>query len=283
MTHRFRLVDVFAQAPLRGNPVAVILDSDGLDADEMMRVTRWLNFSETTFLQPSTSTEADYRVRIFTLERELPFAGHPTLGSAHAWLEAGGVPKHGDEIVQECGAGFVRIRRDGEGRLAFAAPPLERSGRLDEAKIEEITRVLGIARSSVLDAQWCDNGPGWAAVLLPSANDVLGLTPARSHPSRLEIGVVGLYEPGSPAAYELRALFSDQHGVLREDPVTGSLNAAVAQWLIDAGRVRPPYLASQGACVGSEGWVHISRDLVGQVWVGGGTTTLFEGEARLGG
>lgn len=281
MTNRFHIVDVFSDQPFAGNPVAVVFDAEGLDHDAMMRITRWLNLSETTFLQPSTVTEADYRVRIFTLERELPFAGHPTLGSVHAWLMAGGVPQNEQEIVQECGAGLVRIRRE-DDRLLFAAPPLERSGPLPDARLQEIQTVLGVSPGAIVDSQWCDNGPGWAAVLMHSANDVLALRPARSHPTRLEIGVVGPYPPGSPEAFELRAFFSDQHGILREDPVTGSLNAAVAQWLVGSGRVRAPYVASQGTCVGSLGRVHIAEDLVGQIWVGGTARTLVTGEIRTG-
>lgn len=282
MGSRFQLVDVFSEQPYGGNPVAVVLDGEGLDADAMMRITRWLNLSETTFLQPSTVTEADYRVRIFTLERELPFAGHPTLGSAHAWLTAGGTPQDAQAIVQECGAGLVRIRRE-EDRLLFAAPPRRRSGPLPAETLAEVTAALEVSPGAVVESQWCDNGPGWAAVLLESANEVLALRPRHTHPVPLYVGAVGPYPPGSPEAFEVRAFFTDQHGALREDRVTGSLNAAVAQWLVGNGRVHAPYVASQGTCMGCQGRVHVAQDLVGQIWVGGVAHTLFSGEAELGG
>ncbi len=278
MTIPFQLVDVFSEQPFTGNPVAIVFAGDELDTAAMQRITRWLNLSETCFLQPPTDPEADYRVRIFTLERELPFAGHPTLGTAHAWLRAGGEPRHEREIVQECGAGLIRLRRE-DGRLSFAAPPLQRSGPLEESTLSEITGVLGISPAQVVASAWCDNGPGWAAVLLSSADDVLALKPASSHPTRIDIGVVGPYAPGSPQAIELRAIFSDHTGALREDPVTGSLNASVAQWLIESGRVQAPYVASQGTRVEAQGRIHITRDAAGQVWVGGATHTLFAGEA----
>ncbi|MFD1610733.1 PhzF family phenazine biosynthesis protein [Sphingomonas tabacisoli] len=273
----FSLVDVFGVADFSGNPVAVVHDATDLDTEQMQRITRWLNLSETTFLLPPTDAKADYRVRIFTLDREMPFAGHPTLGTCHAWLEAGGKPRNPDEIVQECGAGLVPVRRS-EGRLAFAAPPLIRSGPVEEEKLAEIAGVLGISRDRILDAAWADNGPGWVAVLLGSANEVLALSPARHHPSRMEIGVVGPYPAGSEAAYEVRAIFSDPFGGLIEDPVTGSLNASVAQWMLGSGRVTAPYTAAQGTKLGRTGRVSVEQ-ADGEIWIGGATHTLFGGRA----
>jgi len=276
----FRLVDVFGADDFSGNPLAVIADADGLETDAMQAITRWLNLSETTFLLPPTRVGADYRVRIFTPARELPFAGHPTLGSCHAWLEAGGRPRGERTIVQECGAGLIPIRRDGAGRLAFAAPPLIRGGPVDEADIARIASVLRIDRSAIVDAQWCDNGPGWVVVMLASAQAVLAVDPVRHHKARVDIGIVGPHPAGGEAAFEIRALFSDAHGALVEDPVTGSLNASVAQWLFASGRARGGYVAAQGACIGRAGRIHIEQDGEGQVWVGGRTTTLFGGATQ---
>ncbi len=281
MTRPFRLVDVFGTDAFSGNPLAVIADAEGLDTDEMQRIARWLNLSETAFLLAPTTPEADYRVRIFTLAHELPFAGHPTLGSCHAWLEAGGRPR-GARVVQECGAGLVPIRRDGD-TLAFAAPPLLRSGPVDEAELAEVAAVLRVARADIVDAAWADNGPGWIAVLLASAEAVLAVEPARHHPRRIDIGLVGAHPAGSSAAWEVRALFSDAHGALIEDPVTGSLNAAIAQWLFSSGRVRDGYIAAQGTRLGRTGRVRVERDGDGQVWIGGRTATLFAGVAGGGG
>jgi PhzF family phenazine biosynthesis protein len=275
---RFQLIDVFGEQAFTGNPVAVVHDADDLSSEQMLQITRWLNLSETTFLLPPTLPEADYRVRIFTLERELPFAGHPTLGTAHAWLTAGGRPQRNGTIVQQCGAGLIPVRRSAQ-RLAFTAPPLVRSGPVERDKLDEIIGVLGVDRERVVEAAWCDNGPGWAVVLLDSVDTVLALEPARAHPSRIYTGVVGLYPPGGPLAAELRAVFSDQTGALREDPVTGSLNAAVAQWLIGSGHLAPPYVAGQGQCVGRAGRIYVSRNDDGDIEVGGQTHTLFDGVA----
>jgi len=276
MPRPFQLVDVFGQGDFTGNPLAVVLDAEGLDGETMQRITRWLNLSETTFLLPPTTPDADYRVRIFTLDRELPFAGHPTLGSCHAWLTAGGKSRRAAEVVQECGAGLVMIRRDGE-RLAFAAPPLIRTGAVEEAAIVEAARFLGIARDDIQDAQWVDNGPGWMAVMLQSAEAVLALDPMRAYERRIEIGVVGAHAPGGDADYEIRALFSDPYGAIIEDPVTGSLNASVAQWLFASGVRTASYVAAQGTRLGREGRVYIDRDGSGQVWVGGTSRTLLSG------
>jgi len=277
MPRPFQLVDVFGQGNFTGNPLAVVLDADGLDGDTMQRIARWLNLSETTFLLPPTTAGADYRVRIFTLDRELPFAGHPTLGSCHAWLTAAGQAQRAGEVVQECGAGLVTVRREGE-RLAFAAPPLIRTGPVDEAKLAEAAHILRIDPEKIQDAQWVDNGPGWMAVMLESAEAVLALEPLRAYERRIEIGVVGAHAPGGDADYEIRALFSDPYGAIVEDPVTGSLNASVAQWLFASGARTAGYVAAQGTRLGREGRVYIDRDASGQVWVGGAARTLFSGE-----
>ena len=276
---RIQLVDVFGDGPYRGNPLAVVEDSDGLSTDDMLAITRWLNLSETTFVLPPTQPGADYRVRIFTLDREYPFAGHPTLGTCHAWLASGGKPADPTRVIQECGAGLVPVRRDGE-RLAFRAPPLIRGGSVDPGFVDEVAAVLGIPRTAIVDAQWADNGPGWVAVLLGSAAEVLALEPAADTTRRWDIGVVGPHEPGAECAFELRAVFSDHTHQLREDPVTGSLNASIAQWLIRTGRARPPYVAAQGTRLGRRGRIHIDVDADGEVWVGGRSHTIIAGVQR---
>jgi PhzF family phenazine biosynthesis protein len=276
MTYPFQIVDVFGDGPFTGNPLAVVSSAADLDPALMQRITRWLNLSETTFLLPPSDPGADYRVRIFSLTRELPFAGHPTLGTCHAWLAAGGEPKDPEVIVQDCGAGLVRVRREGP-RLAFAAPQTIRSGAVDAAMLAEIAGVLRISAEAFVDAQWVDNGPGWVAVRLPSAEAVLALDPARSHPRPLDLGVVGAYPAGQQAAFEIRAFFTDPHGALVEDPVCGSLNASVAQWLISSGEAHAPYVVSQGGRLGRRGRIHIARDTQGDTWVGGRTATLFSG------
>jgi predicted PhzF superfamily epimerase YddE/YHI9 len=278
MPRPFAQVDVFTDIPYRGNPVAVVLAADGLSDEDMQRFAHWTNLSETTFVLAPQAAGADYRVRIFTTARELPFAGHPTLGTCHAWLEAGGTPRRAGEIVQECGAGLVPVRRT-EAGLAFAAPPLVRAGPVDEPLARRIAAVLNIGRDEIVDLQWADNGPGWVAVLLASADAVLALRPGDV--GDLDIGVAGPYPPGSPAALEVRALFGKGDGTSAEDPVTGSLNASLGQWLISAGRVSAPYVASQGTVLGRRGRVHVSRDDDGQVWVGGGTVTCISGSVAL--
>jgi PhzF family phenazine biosynthesis protein len=280
MLRRFQQVDVFSPDPLSGNPLAVVLDSEGLATDQMQQFTRWMNLSETTFLLPPTTPDADYRVRIFTLPHELPFAGHPTLGTCHAWLRAGGEPRQADVVVQECGLGLVRIRRT-DAVLAFAAPPLLRSGPVDDALVDQIAAVLLVDRSDIIDAEWADNGPGWVVIVLDSADAVLALEPVATSSGRLDIGVVGRYPEGSEYAYEIRAIFSDGLGGLQEDPVTGSLHAAVAQWLISTGRATAPYVASQGTRLGRTGRPQIDQDADGTVWVGGPTRTYIEGTVDL--
>lgn len=283
MLRRFQQIDVFATKPFSGNPLAVVLDAEGLSTEEMQHFARWTNLSETTFLLPATSPEADYRVRIFTLARELPFAGHPTLGTCHAWLASGGVPREPNLIVQECGAGLVRVRRGNHG-LAFAAPPLLRTGPVEEQFVEQLAEVLGIDRREIVDTQWVDNGPGWVAVLLNSAAKVLALEPALTKyagEGSLDIGLVGPYPPGSECAFEVRAIFSDERGVMREDPVTGSLNASLAQWLLASGRATAPYVVSQGTRLGRAGRPHIIQDADGAVWVEGATAAYIRGEIDI--
>jgi PhzF family phenazine biosynthesis protein len=276
MPRPFRQVDVFTSEPFFGNPLAVVLDAEGLDERVLQTFARWTNLSETTFVLPPTQAEADYRVRIFTPECELPFAGHPTLGTCHAWLESGGVGQREDEIVQECPAGLIRIRRGPHG-LAFAAPPLVRSGGVDEDLVEHIADLLGISRQEIVDSQWVDNGPGWVGVLLRDAEAVLALRPANVD---LDLGVVGPYPDGHDPAFEVRA-FVPATGATAEDPVTGSLNASLAGWLLATGRARAPYVASQGTAIGRRGRVHISTDADGDIWVAGQTVTCVTGAIEL--
>ncbi len=276
MRRPFRQVDVFTDEPYRGNPVAVVHDAAGIDDAALQRFARWTNLSETTFLLPPTSNEADYRVRIFTPVLELPFAGHPTLGTCHAWLEAGGVARDRTVIVQECAAGLVPIRRTPAG-LAFAAPPLVRDGPVDEATIVHAAEVLRIPRAAIVDAQWADNGPGWVAVMLSTAEEVLALRPGYVD---LDLGVVGPHPPGGPAAFEVRAFFP-VNGATVEDPVTGSLNASLAGWLLRTGRATAPYVASQGTALGRAGRAHVSQDADGTIWVGGGTVTCVRGDVEI--
>ncbi|MGI8626149.1 MAG: PhzF family phenazine biosynthesis protein [Geodermatophilaceae bacterium] len=285
MARPFQQVDVFTTTPYLGNPVAVVLDADGLTTEQMQVFAHWTNLSETTFVLPPTQQGADYRVRIFTPVAELPFAGHPTLGTCHAWLAAGhnagaGAGAGGNpdprEIVQQCAAGLVRIRRTSDG-LAFAAPPLLRDGPVDDGLLDRIASMAGISRADIVDAQWADNGPGWVAVLLESAEAVLALRPS---PADLDLGVVGPYPPGSPQAFEVRAFFP-KDGATVEDPVTGSLNAALASWLLRTSRATAPYVVSQGTALGRAGRVHVSRDTDATIWVGGGTVTCIAGQLDL--
>lgn len=273
----FRQVDVFTAEQYRGNPVAVVLDGDGLSDAQMAAFARWTNLSETTFITTATATVADYRLRIFTPGGELPFAGHPTLGSAHAWLECGRTPRSGDDVVQECGAGLVRLRRDG-ARLQFAAPDLLRSGPVDTDTQTTVSRALGLTPARVRAYEWIDNGPGWLGVLLDSADTVLSLEPDFAAFYGLKIGVVGPYPPEGECAYEVRA-FAPSLAV-GEDPVTGSLNAGVGQWLIGAGIAPRRYVASQGTRLQRAGRVHVEC-VDGQVWVGGASTTCIAGQVEL--
>ena len=275
---KFKQVDVFTTIPYHGNPVAVVMDGDDLSTEEMQRFARWTNLSETTFLLRPTVPEADYRVRIFTTDVELPFAGHPTIGTCHAWLEAGGIPNSDGFVIQECEAGLIRLRND-DG-LAFAAPPLVKSGEVDDADLDDVCAVLGINRSAIVDAAWADNGPGWVAVRLVDAEAVLALKPNMAARSASTIGVVGTHPTGSTAAIEVRALFKlgDSHG--SEDPVTGSLNASIAQWLLGDGTLASPYVAAQGTAIGRSGRVHVD-EADDEVWVGGDSVTCIDGTVNL--
>lgn len=281
--HGFRQVDVFSEQPRRGNPVAVVHDADGISEGQMAEFARWTNLSETTFLLPPTDPDADYRLRIFTPGSELPFAGHPTLGSAHAWLEAGGVPADPGRVVQECAAGLVRVRR--AERLAFAAPRLVRSGPVADVDLAGVVVALGLDVADVVDAAWVDNGPGWMGVLVADAEQVLALRPDFGA-LREDVGVVGPRTAASdgPAetACEVRAFCPAGSGIT-EDPVTGSLNAGLAQWL--AGTALPAaYVAAQGTVIGRAGRVHVERvtdDTGDTIWVGGDTTTIVRGEVAF--
>lgn len=274
----FRQVDVFGSGPFSGNPVAVILDADGLTDDQMARIARWTNLAETTFVLRPSSPDADYRVRIFTVAEELPFAGHPTLGTARAWLDAGGAPRRSGAIVQECGVGLVEVRDEGE-RLAFAAPPPLRTGPVAERDLEDALARLRLARHDVVDAAWVDNGPGWMGLLLTDAARVLAVQPdasPRSAPAAY--GVAGLHAAHPEgAALEVRAFIYDSGAPVGEDPVTGSLNASLAQWLLATGRLEAPYVAAQGTALGRAGRVHVSR-AQGEIWVGGATHVAVRGE-----
>jgi PhzF family phenazine biosynthesis protein len=272
----FRQVDVFTTTPYAGNPVAVVLDGEGISTLEMQRFAHWTNLSETTFVLPPSTAGADYHVRIFTPVAELPFAGHPTLGTAHAWLETGGEPARDGVVVQQCGAGLVTVRRTDDG-LAFAAPPLLRSGPVDEPTVRAVASALRLDQGAIVDTQWVDNGPGWVAVLLESADAVLAVRPG--FVGELDIGVAGPHPEGSSEAFEVRAFFA-KDGATVEDPVTGSLNASLAGWLLDSGRASAPYVASQGTVLGRAGKVHITQDHDG-IWVGGGTITCVDGAVEL--
>ena len=307
----FKQVDVFTDQAYLGNPLAVVLESTGLSDEEMQRFARWTNLSETTFVLPPTpagaANGADYRVRIFTPGAELPFAGHPTLGTCHAWLQAGGTPRTGERIVQECGVGLVHIRAEGSS-LAFAAPPLTRSAPVPE-QLARITQALGLKAPQIIAAQLLDNGPVWLGLLLDSVQTVLNLDPDHLALKKMgvKVGVVAVehaapaptliarsnrearaFGPASvassPAAVdeptvEVRA-FAAPVGVT-EDPVTGSLNASLAQWLMADGYAPPAYTASQGSCLGRAGRVQLMRDASGQVWVGGQSVTCINAEVTL--
>jgi PhzF family phenazine biosynthesis protein len=277
MERRVRQVDVFTTEPGLGNALAVVLDGDGLTTEAMQRFATWTNLSETTFVVPSPDPAADYAVRIFTPTAEIPFAGHPTLGTCHAWLETGGMPRDPGTVVQHCGSGLVEVRRTADG-LAFREPPMLRWGPVDEADLERVAVALGIGRDEILDSTWCDNGPGWMAVRLADAARVLDVAIGPS--LHLDLGIVGLYPAGSEAALEVRAAWPE-HGSIVEDPATGSLNAAVARWLVDQGLLRTPYVATQGGAIGRAARFEITRDPDGTLLVGGRSVTLIAGTVDL--
>ncbi|MBS1817398.1 MAG: PhzF family phenazine biosynthesis protein [Acidobacteria bacterium] len=270
---RFTQLDVFTTQPLLGNPLAVVHDAAGLTDLDMAAFARWTNLSETTFLFHPTEPGADYWVRIFTPGGELPFAGHPTLGSAHAWLLAGGRPTRDGEVVQQCGVGLVRVRYTG-ARLAFAAPPLRRSGPADDAMRAQVATALRIEPDAIVALEWVDNGPGWLAVMLADADAVLALRPDFSAMHGLKLGIVGPYAAGGDAHFEVRA-FVPTLGV-PEDPVTGSLNAGLAQWLIGSGRAPARYVARQGRALGRDGRVHVTQE-DGDIWIGGDVVAVVQG------
>ena len=280
-TYSFSQVDVFGRGPLTGNPVAVVHDATGLDDAQLAAFARWTNLSETTFLLPPTSGAADYRLRIFTPAEELPFAGHPTLGSAHAWLEQGGVPAEDGRVVQECGVGLVELRS--EGGLRFRAPELLRFGPVDEATLDRAIASLRVDPGRVARASWIDNGPGWLGLQLRSAADVLELEPDFALMQGLEIGVLGPHTDAdrteTGADQEVRA-FCPEFSV-PEDPVTGSLNAGFAVWLIREGHLPPQYVARQGTAMGRDGRVQVRSDEAGDIWVGGATRTVVSGSVEL--
>ena len=269
----FQQVDVFTTQPFRGNPLAVVVAADTLTEKQMAAFANWTNLSETTFLLRPRAADADYRVRIFTPHGELPFAGHPTLGSCHVWLATGGKPRT-SEVVQECEVGLVRIRR-AKDRLSFQAPKLRREGPLDRETLAQVIAGLHLTHESIVASNWVDNGPGWLAVLLKSREDVLAVRPDYARLAGLRVGVVGPWAPekdGTDAQFEVRAFTAGGY----EDPVTGSLNASVAQWLTGSGIAPPSYVASQGTVLGRAGRVHVERE-GSEIWIGGAVTTCIAG------
>ncbi|MFL6611449.1 MAG: PhzF family phenazine biosynthesis protein [Pseudomonas sp.] len=275
----FKQLDVFSEASLKGNPLAVVLGADGISEERMATFANWTNLSETTFVLAPQHPEADYRVRIFTTSTELPFAGHPTLGSCHAWLEAGGVPK-GQEIVQECGVGLVRIRRSDYG-LAFLAPPLLKSGPLEVDVLERVRKGLGLPAEAIVDAQWVDNGAGWLTLLLKDRQQILTLKPDYYQLRDLAVGVVAPWDPvvdGDAAQFEVRGFIAGDG--MPEDPATGSLNAGLAQWMLSKGLAPSAYVVSQGVTMGRAGRIHVER-IGDEVWIGGAVVTCINGVLTL--
>ena len=276
MKRRFTQVDVFTAIPLKGNPLAVVHDADGLDDAQMQAFANWTNLSETTFLLQPTDPAADYRVRIFTPNGEFKFAGHPTLGSCHAWLQAGGAPKDAARVVQQCGVGLVDIRRDNAG-LAFAAPPLARET-VDAETLARALRALGLDASRVRAASWLDNGTRWIGLMLDSANTVLAIRPDHAALKTLaKVGVIGPH-PDGDADFEVRAFAAAND--IPEDPVTGGLNASLAQWLIGAGMAPSRYGVSQGTAIGRAGRVQVEQ-VGAEVWIGGASVTCVEGSVSF--
>jgi len=267
------LVDVFGSGPLSGNPLGVVHGADGMSADDMLRLTQWLGFSETTFLLPPTDPSADYKVRIFYPGGELPFAGHPTLGSCHAWLAAGGVPKDSGVIVQECGVGLVEVKRD-EERLAFRAPEFTRYGPMSDAERDEAIRLCGVDPDAVVEAVHISNGPEWQLLLLRNDEDVLAANPLAKAPLGTDIGLAGPTGEGAAVDWEIRAFFSDTMERFREDAVTGSFNAGVAVHLFRSGLASGSYRAAQGRKTGANGLIQCDDDGAGRAWIGGKSVTV---------
>ncbi len=259
MTLAVHMVDVFGAGPFSGNPLAVVIGADAMSTDEMQQLTRWFNLSETAFLLPPTHPDADYRVRVFTLDTEMPFAGHPTLGAVMSGSRRDG------------------CRRRRRKSFRNAAPVWSRSGAPTQGELDGARQLLGIEPCDILDAAWIDNGPGWLGIRLASAEKVLSLNPLRNWAGRIDVGVVGPHAKGRDAAFEVRAFFSDHLGAIVEDPVTGSLNASIAQWLFAGGAVEGDYVAAQGTRLGRHGRLHVGCDDVGRIWVGGETRTHVEG------
>lgn len=276
MPLRLDLVDVFGARPFAGNPLGVVHAADCLSDAQMLQLTQWLGFSETTFLLPPSDPAADYRVRIFYPAGELPFAGHPTLGSCHAWLEAGGMPQSEGVVVQECGVGLVDIRQNGD-ELAFAAPPLIKSGPLSSAELADAILVAGVDPASVVEAVHVSNGPNWQLLRLKSAQDVLDAQPMSKAVPGTDVGLAGPVGGGEGVDWELRAFFANQHGNLVEDPVTGSFNAGVALHLFASGLAEGRYMAGQGQKVGADGHISCTRDEDGRTWIGGRSCTIARG------
>ncbi|MEY2688557.1 MAG: hypothetical protein RL375_2755 [Pseudomonadota bacterium] len=279
LKRRFVQLDVFCTEVLRGNPLAVVIDGEGLSDERMQAFACWTGLSETTFLLPPTDDRADYRVRIFTPGGELPFAGHPTLGSCCAWLAQGGVPRESGRVMQQCGVGLVEVRVEGRGRLAFAAPPMRRED-VEPGLLAQVLAALGVASTQVLASSWLDNGPRWLGIQLGSAEQVRAVQPDHAALKHLaKVGLVGAFAPGGEAQFEVRGLAAPL-GV-NEDPVTGSLNASLAQWLMGDGRAPDSYLAAQGSALGRAGRVHLARDADGVVWVGGDVQDCIAGTVAL--
>ncbi|MGJ3190892.1 PhzF family phenazine biosynthesis protein [Paenarthrobacter sp. FR1] len=273
----FHQIDVFSEQPYLGNPLAVVVDAEGLSSEAMQHFANWTNLSETTFLLPATDPAADYKVRIFTGSEEFPFAGHPTLGSAHTWLQAGGVPKTEGVLVQECGAGLVRVKHDA-GRLAFAAPPLTRFEPVSDAVRVQLAAGLRLPEEALVDASWLVNGPQWIGVLLESAEQVLAIQPDLVAMGDLKVGVIGPHQPDADVDFEVRTFIPGDAMV--EDPVTGSFNAGAAQWLIGSGRAPDEYVAAQGTVLGRAGRIHVKAE-GGEIWIGGASATCIQGTVLL--
>ena len=273
--HAFRQVDVFADGAFTGNPLAVVHDADDVSTDAMQTITRWTNLSEAAFLLQPTDAAADYRVRIFEPKTELPFAGHPTLGACAAWLDEGGAPQQSGVVVQECGAGLIKIRLADDGGLAFAAPPMTRHEPVSPPDLDRAMGLLRLGVDDVVASHWIDNGPGWMGLQLVDAQRVREIPMPTEPAQHFDVGVVGLHPQGSDAAIEVRAFFNDPNGSIREDPVTGSLNASIAQWLLGNGTLSSPYVARQ-----TSGLVKVSR-ADGEVWVGGQATVRVTGAIDL--